>query len=312
MHLANLIWLDPLTNKKVMSGPMAFDCIEFNEQLRWIDVISEIAFLVMDLQDRKQDLLANRFLNTYLETIGDYAGLRVLRYYLCYRALVRAKVSILRLQQQGISAHQQQLMLDEFNSYLELALQYTSHSSPRLIIMRGVSASGKSTLSQQLVDATGAIRIRSDVERKRLFDIGPDKSALSAVDTGIYSQKGSKLTYAKLLEITQQILSAGYSVIVDAVFLKQEQRVAFQSLALELQVAYVILEITAPAEVLRQRIVARDQGVSDANLNVLEAQLSNWQPLHENEFKRAVRVDTSEPLELDKLIQQIRSKKHWT
>ena len=125
MHLRNLVWFE---NK-----PMAFDCIEFNEFLRWIDVMSDVAFLVMDLQDRQQPHLANRFLNTYLEVTGDYAGLRILQFYLCYRALVRAKVDALRLEQESAAESKQQT-LKEFESYLELAISYTQTPTPKLIV----------------------------------------------------------------------------------------------------------------------------------------------------------------------------------
>ncbi|MDA3868351.1 MAG: AAA family ATPase, partial [Gammaproteobacteria bacterium] len=217
MHLRNMLWLE--------SGPMAFDCIEFNAHLRWIDVISEVAFLIMDLQARKQPSLANRFLNSYLQLSGDYAGLGVLPFYLCYRAMVRAKVAALRLSQENIKADEKQNTLADFESYLRLAGNYTQPTSPKLIIMRGMSASGKSTVSQQLVDAMGLIRIRSDVERKRLFSVPLSEKSMNEqtsdkIDAGIYSPQATQQTYAKLLELASQVIAAGYSVIVDAAFLK--------------------------------------------------------------------------------------------
>ena len=301
MHLRNMLWLDSVEGGQ----PLAFDCIEFNANLRWIDVISEVAFLVMDLQSRQQQQLANRFLNSYLEATGDYAGVAVLPFYLCYRALVRAKVDALRLEQKNLSAQERAQSLAEFESYLALALTYIRAEKPKLTIMRGMSASGKSTVSQQLLDATGMIRIRSDVERKRLFDIAATTHAADDIDTGIYTAQASEQTYAKLLELASQVISAGYSVIVDAAFLKHEQRLPFQQLAESLAVSYIILEVTAPAEVLRQRIIARKNDVSDAGLAVLEYQLSSWQPLHETEKSNAVIVDTSEELPIELVIDAI-------
>ena len=297
MHLRNMLWLD---NK-----PMAFDCIEFNPELRWIDVISEIAFLVMDLQDRKQVQLANRFLNTYLEMTGDYAGLSVLPFYLCYRALVRAKVNALFLEQNNLSKQKREQSLVEFESYLELAISYTQQSSPKLILMRGVSASGKSTVSKQLLDEIGAIRIRSDIERKRLFSIDAIDNTLNEINDGIYSTSASEKTYNKVLELAESVISAGYNVIVDAAFLKKEQREPFKFLAKRLNVPYVILEITAPADVLRQRIVERKNDVSDADLAVLNHQLSNWQALDKNEIVNAISVHTEQVLDIDKIINSI-------
>ncbi|MBE9516681.1 MAG: AAA family ATPase [Proteobacteria bacterium] len=306
MHLRNLVWLD--------NRPMAFDCIEFNPALRWIDVISEVAFLVMDLQDRQQYPLANRFLNTYLEMTGDYAGLSVLPFYLCYRALVRAKVDALRIDQKNITEGEKTKSLEEFKSYLELASGYTQPPSPKLIIMHGLSASGKTTISQTLLDAMAAIRIRSDVERKRLFDIAVMRNAANdiiagdingEIDAGLYSAEASQQTYTKLVELASAVIAAGYSVIVDAACLKHEQRPAFQTLADQLGVPYIILETTAPAEVLRQRIVERKDDASDADLGVLEQQLANWQPLHEDEKSAVISVNTAEPLQIGSLIDKI-------
>ncbi len=301
MHLRNLVWLD--------GKPLVFDCIEFNASLRWIDVISDIAFLVMDLQDRKQPQLANHFLNSYLEATGDYAGLSVLPFYLCYRAMVRAKVDAIRLEQAleqpgSTAAKETEHTFSEFRSYLELAATYTQADKPKLIIMRGMSASGKSTVAQQLVDATGAIRIRSDVERKRLFNM-LEADASTEINTGIYSVQASQQTYTKLLELAETIILSGYSAVVDAVFLDTAQRAPFYTLAKRLAVPYIILDVTAPVEVLRKRIVTRKQGVSDADLSVLEHQLAHSQSLHADELSLVVSVNTAESLDINKLISNI-------
>ncbi len=304
MHLRNMVWLE--------SGPTAFDCIEFNAHLRWIDVISEVAFLVMDLQAREKPSLANRFLNSYLQLSGDYAGLAALPFYLCYRAMVRAKVAALRFTQENIKAEEKQNTLAEFKLYLQLAGSYTQPASPKLIIMRGMSASGKSTVSQQLLDAMGLIRIRSDVERKRLFSIPLSDSSMNEqasdkIDAGIYSMQATQQTYAKLLELASQVIAAGLSVIVDAAFLKMEQRESFQQLARRAGVAYTILEITAPIELLRQRISEREHDVSDADLSVLEHQISHWQPLSKDEQCESITVNTAEKLNPKSLIEVINS-----
>jgi hypothetical protein len=297
MHLRNMVWLK--------EQAMAFDCIEFNAALRWIDVISEAAFLVMDLQDRQQQQFANHFLNSYLEITGDYAGLSVLSFYLAYRAMVRAKVNALRLEQENINAEEKKLARLEFESYLALALSYTQQSPPKLVIMRGLSASGKSTLSQQLVDMIGAIRIRSDVERKRMYDREHTGDTKSEVDQGIYTSQASEQTYSRLQELASHMIKSGYSVIVDAAFLKHEQRQPFQLLAESLGVRYHILEVTAPADTLRQRIIERKHDISDADLAVLEHQLSNWQPLHDCELISAITVNTAEPVDIDQLMEKI-------
>ena len=207
-----------------------------------------------------------------------------------------------------LSDEEKQQTLTEFESYLALASTYSKSSRPQLVIMRGLSASGKSTVSQQLVDKTGMIRIRSDIERKRLFNISSTIKMPDEIDTGIYSAEASQQTYKKLAELVSKIISAGYSVIVDAAFLKHQQREPFQQLAAHLNLPYVIIEITAPADVLRQRITKRKNDVSDADLSVLENQLANYQPLQESEISSAIPVDTSETIDINDLINRIKTR----
>ena len=297
MHLRNLAWVD--------GRPLVFDCIEFNPQLRWIDVISEIAFLVMDLQDRDRPQLAWRFLNVWLEAFGDYAGTAVLRFYLLYRALVRAKVEAIRVSQAGIGVDEKAAVMQEFHGYLQLAGDYTAPPAPVLIITRGVSASGKSTLTQPLLEELGAIRIRSDVERKRLFGIPGNRPAHDSVGGGIYTTAASVQTYDRLVELAGQVLAAGYTVIVDAACLQPQQVARFRTLAESARTGFVILEFTAPADVLRQRIEQREQGVSDADRAVLEHQLSTWQALSGDDAGHCLRIDTTATLEIGDLLAQI-------
>lgn len=305
MHLRNMMWLN--------DKPMAFDCIEFNPQLSWIDVMAEIAFTVMDLQDRKEYLLASRFLNTYLEDTGDYNGLRLMPFYLCYRAMVRVKVSALRLEQEntidetkesdpkGLEKEKQET-LAEFESYLKLAGSYTKPKTPKLIIMRGMSASGKSTVSQQLLDQLGAIRIRSDIERKRMLG---SQTSSNKIKEGIYSEQSSKQTYQKLSELGKSVIESGYSVIIDAAFLKHEQRKTFRELADQLNVNFKILDVTASNKELKRRIVARKDDVSDADLKVLEHQITNTTPLLKDELKDVINLDTEKQLDINKIVREI-------
>ena len=298
LHLRNLAWVD--------DGPLVFDCLEFNPELRWIDVMSEVGFLVMDLQARGQAGLAARFLNHYLERTGDYAGLSVLPFYLVYRALVRAKVDGIRALQANADEHEKDACGRACHAYLALAERYTQPGRPRLIVTRGVSASGKTTVSDSLIASLGAIRIRSDVERKRLAGLSAESDARAAVDQGLYDSAGSYATYARLLDLAGQVLAAGFTVIVDAAFLQARQRQPFQALAAERGIAYTILEISAPEVVLRERIVSRARGASDADLAVLDHQLKSWQPLTADESVYALRMDTSAESSLGKLMESLR------
>jgi len=297
MHLRNLAWYQ--------NQPIAFDCLEFNANLRWIDVISEVAFLIMDLHDKKQYHLAQRFLNTYLQATGDYSGLEVLRYYLVYRALVRAKVNAIRLHQEGLTPEEKVNVEKEFEGYLQLAKTYTQKLVPQLIITRGMSASGKSTLTQPILERLGAIRIRSDMERKRLFNIEDNKHAEDGIGHGIYSTKASQQTYQRLYELANVVIDAGYSVIVDAVFLNVEQRKPFERLSMEKGIPYNILEFFASEKTLRNRIIKRELDISDADLSVLEDQLKKWKPLEQDECKFHIEVNTEIQVDIDSLVQRI-------
>lgn len=298
LHLRNMAWVD--------EQPVAFDCIEFNPDLRWIDVISEIAFLVMDLYDRQQDSLGNRFLNAYLEHTGDYAGVALLRFYLVYRALVRAKVDALRLSQSGVSSREKQHELQSFHDYLQLANRFVQGATPCIMLTHGLSASGKTSVTQQLLEHSGAIRVRSDVERKRLAGMTAGERGTAAIDSGLYAREMSQKTYAQLLKLARRIVDAGYSVIVDAAFLQREQREPFYELAVEMTLPCVVLDVVARPELLRERIVARTGDASDANLAVLEHQLATTRPLADDELARVVRVDTGQPVDPARLWTQVR------
>lgn len=189
-------------------------------------MISEVAFVVMDLQERGMSHFAYRFLNRYLTQIGDYQGLSLLRYYLIYRALVRTKVALLRWQQ-----HKNLQDFQEAKTYADLAENFSKPKSPLLVITHGFSGSGKSTISAQLAESLGMIHCRSDVERQRLLGTSPGENR--AINQGNYSAAKILFIYQKLADLAGTMLNAGFSVIVDAAFLQREQRILFQQLAIK-------------------------------------------------------------------------------
>lgn len=265
LHLKNMV--------ETPGGVLIFDGIEFNPNLTWIDVMSEVAFLVMDLEHRGYSGLASRFLNRYLELTGDYAGLRGLDYYLVYRALVRAKVEAFA----GSAS---------WREYLDLALRLARPRQPRLLITHGVSGSGKTFQTQHLLEQEGWIRLRSDVERKRLYGLTPEARSGSALGAGIYDPQAGARTYARLLQISRDLLRAGFPVIVDATFLERGQREPFRELAQELDVPFEILDLVVSPEVARARLAGRGRDASEADQAVLERQLSGYVPLHPSEPHR--------------------------
>ncbi|MES9855791.1 MAG: AAA family ATPase [Sedimenticola sp.] len=278
LHLGNI------TLEK--GGVLIFDGIEFSPELRWIDTMSELAFLTMDLEERGRTDLSGQLLNRYLELTGDYQGLGVLGFYQVYRAMVRAKVSVIRLRQEGVGESERQEMMADFTSYLDLAEHYTELNTPALVITHGLSGSGKSTQAAHCLERLPAVRLRSDVERKRLAGLTAGDKSGSTLDGGIYTSDFSQRTYERLLELASQVTDAGFIAIVDATFLKRTQRLPFQQLAKGSALPYVILDCQLPESELRVRIARRLQervDPSEASLQVLERQIASEEPLTTDE-----------------------------
>jgi hypothetical protein len=287
LHLGNIALLDGTATP--------FDCIEFNPALRWMDVASEVAFPTMDLEAHGRRDLAYVFLNAYLEHSGDYGGVAVLPFYFVYRAVVRAKISLLRAAQHGAENEPGRRARAAYQRYLALAVAFTNSRRGAVIIMHGLSGSGKTTLTQPAVAALGAVRIRSDIERKRLHGVDALARSGSATGGGIYATGATARTYEQLQRHARSVAGAGLPVIIDATFLKREQRAAFQALARELAVPFAIVNVAAPHEALRARVAARAAhggDASEATLAVLENQVATCEPLSAEELDYAVTADT--------------------
>jgi len=303
LHLGNLALIDGRITP--------FDCIEFNPQLRWIDVMSEAAFLMMDLMDRGYPGLAYRFLNGYLQRTGDYAGLRILRYYLVYRALVRAKVAALRLVQSARDSDNRAEARRDFDGYISLAVNRATAPAACMLIMHGVSGTGKSWYASQLAEELGAIQLRSDIERKRLFGYQADADTGSDVQTGIYSQAASERTYAQLARLASHVVAGGLTVIVDAAFLKLEERQRFQHLAQACDVPFAILHLEADEPTLVARITRRRQlgnDPSEAGIDVLQAQLASQEPLAASELADVLQIQGGVASSMESLVSWLRKK----
>ena len=270
LHLGNLA----LIKQRVQM----FDCLEFNEDLRWIDVASEIAFTYVDLLAHQQPGLANWFVNEVLSRNGDYEAARLLHFYAVYRALVRAKVTALRAEQTGGDTQ-------EALDYIALAERLLQKPPLRLIITHGLSGCGKTVASDAMLqsDANPAmLRLRSDVERKRLFGLASMTRTGSGLDAGIYTPDARARTYAHLYGMATGLLRAGWSVIVDAAFLRHADREGFRALAHYCDAAFSILAPLATPDQLRDRIQARSasgRDASEATLDVLAQQMKTWEPL---------------------------------
>jgi predicted kinase len=281
LHLGNLAW----TN----NAPLIFDCIEFSDALRWIDVISEVAFLFMDLLHRNLYGHAMRFLNAWLEASRDYEGVGLLRYYTVYRALVRAKVAALRLKQTGNAGES----LAEVTTCLNLAERMVQRMPTQLWITHGLSGSGKTTVSQRMLQQYGMIRIRSDVERKWLYGYKPMQRTHADIGSGIYTAAADKRTYRHLTQLAGKVLKTGWPVIVDATFLQRWQRIQMRETARRHACPFGIFDIQARPETLQKRVLARAQqgdDASEAGLAVLQDQIETACPLAKDELAISTRV----------------------
>ncbi|SDR69659.1 hypothetical protein SAMN05216198_0086 [Halopseudomonas litoralis] len=292
------IYLDNVT---LIDGQVTiFDCIEFNDAFRWIDVMSDVAFMAMDLEDRGLSDLSQQFVNAWLEHTGDYAGLVVLNYYKAHRAMVRAKVALLSLAP-DISEQRRAEIMARYRGYTALADGYTGIPRRYGLLTHGVSGSGKSTLSQQLVNRLGVIRIRSDVERKRLFGSGRPAA-------GLYSADLSQQTYNRLAQLTAQILAAGYPVVVDATHLQQAQRQQVRQAIEEQGAPCLILHCRASLDTIEIWLNERQRkggDPSDADIHVVRHQLEQLEPLDEDEQQITLIVDTDQRDSIDQLTKQL-------
>jgi hypothetical protein len=261
----------------------AFDCLEFEPGLRWIDVAAEISFLLMDLQVRQAAPHAQAFLAGYLAATGDYQACRLTGLYRLHFALVRAKIAALEAAGAGGDA----AALARYCSYRNAAQELGRPNRPALIVMYGTSGSGKSWLAAQIAPRIGALHIRSDVERKRLA--GPGAADL-------YTPAWTQRTYARVVACAREALAGGYRVIADASFLRLEHRAAVYGMARALQVPVLLVHCHAPAALQTERLEqrrARGTDASDADLAVLSWQQSIAVPPTAAEGVPILDADTS-------------------
>ncbi len=281
IHLHNMAMYE---NKLIL-----FDAIEFNPYLNHIDVISDLAFLLMDLEYRGLKQHSHRLLNAYLELTGDYEAVRLLDFYKSYRAMVRAKVAALSIQQSQEADERDRLVV-EVSRYIVLAQSYTEKRESFLAITHGLSGSGKSTFALMMVEKYGTIRIRSDVERMRMFETKDKKG----VEEGIYTPSATSITYKRLAELAKSIIKSDYPVILDATFLKRWQREMFYKLTSEAAVVYRVLDIKCDIKHIKERVERRSHtgsDISEADLDVLKMQIKSAEAFVSEEEDICFKVD---------------------
>jgi len=290
------------------AGLIAFDCLEFEPAFRWIDVADEIALLLADLHSRQRPQHALAFLNGYLAQGGDYQACRLLDLYQTHRSLVRAKIMALEggaAARAGTDAAGKRRRFAQWMSSAGVSL---SAKRPVLILMSGLSGSGKTWLAQRLAPHLGAIHLRSDVERRRLAGIAAEVRSHSALQEGMYSPGVSARVNEHLAMCAADTLAGGYTTIVDATFIRRQERTHFRHFAANLGIRVCLVQCRAPKKVLRARVKERHRDgrdPSEADLSVLAWQEQHAELVTAEESMVVFEATTAAPDPLEELAARI-------
>ena len=268
-----------------------FDCIEFNEPFRFVDVMFDIAYIIMDLDARDRRDLSNRFLNAYVEQTGDWEGLQVLPLYLSRQSYVRAKVTSFLLSDPAVPEATKQEASTTAARYYRLAWEYTQSQQGRLILMAGLSGAGKSTVAHYLAQKLGAIQIRSDAVRKHLAGVPLDSHG----SDDLYSAEMTQKTYDRLLHLGISLATQGYTVILDAKYDRQPVRQVAIAQARVQHLPLQIFHCTAPLSLLQERLQQRHGDISDATADLLPKQ--QMDTFSDDESSYVTTLDTTQDLE---------------
>lgn len=283
LHLGNIaLWQDQL---------FLFDCIEFNRPFRYVDVMFDIAYIVMDLVVQGRQDLATAFVNHYVERTGDWDGLKVLPLYVSRQSYVRGKVMSFMLADPAIDGDTKAKITAQAAPYYTLAWQYAQPQAGRLVLMAGLSGSGKTTTARALAQKLGAVHLRSDAVRKHLAGLPLDQPGPDS----LYTPEMSQRTYDRLLSLGTELAAAGYPVILDAKYDRVAMRKAAIAAANAQNLPLTILHCDAPAPVLEQRVAQRVGDIADATVSVLARQ--TFEPFTDAASSYIQRIDTTAPLE---------------
>ncbi len=280
-------------------APIVFDCVEFSERLRYGDVACELAFLAMDLDRLAAPGLAIELTDAYVAACGDDELRILLPFYKCYRAVVRAKVDCLRSLEREVPDSERARARHSARAYITLARRSMERIAPALIVVFGLSGTGKSTLARALSMRLGFDLLTSDVIRKQLAGIPPTSRAPAGYGEGIYTEAFNRRTYTTLLAEAADRLRKGRGVILDATFRHADERRMASEVAARAGVRVLFVECRAPAEVALARIAERERRageVSDASAAIYARQLRDFEPPSEIAEEARVGVDTSAAL----------------
>jgi uncharacterized protein len=259
-----------------------YDCIEFNDRLRYIDVASDVAFLAMDLDFHGHSDLARHFTDDMARALGDPDLERLLDFYKCYRAYVRGKVECLQGQTPGLSQFQMAAHQEMARRYFRLALNYAVRGSePLVLAVMGRIGSGKTTLSKRLSERLGWDLFSSDRVRKQLAGLPLYQRTDRRARTGLYSTAMTARTYRALLDRAGEIVRTGRGVVLDATFGRRLHREWLEQRCREWKASFCVLETRVSNGLLRARLKRREQDtteISDARLEDFESLDSRYEP----------------------------------
>ncbi len=273
-----------------VDGVVIFDCIEFNPRFRFCDVASDLAFLTMDLDYHGHPELAAHLINQYTAYAGDMDLRQLMPFYKCYRAYVRGKVDSLKSVEPEVSDADREAARASAQRHFALAYRYSWADTRCLVIIAGLSGTGKSSLAAALAARTGFAHINSDVVRKSLPGVPPGE---------LYSGETSARTYRTMFEQARAALAAGRGAIVDATFQRRCDRDAAHTLARTLDVPWLLVESRCSDAVVLARLDARaaeGRSVSDADRRVYEEQKRRYEPIVGEEAEGCLVLDTSRPV----------------
>lgn len=293
----------------VLDGrPVFFDCLEFSARYRCSDVASEVAFLAMDLDHTGRADLGWVFVSEYVRASGDQEVWRLLDFYKCYRAFVRGKVRALRTSQAGLDAEEREAVRREARAYFNLAASYARASNlPRLVVLTGLPASGKSTLAAALASRLGMVRLSTDLERKRAVGLRPTDRADAGFAEGIYTPGRTRLTYAALRRSAARWIRRGVSVVLDGTHATRSQRGLGRALAKRLGARFLLIETRCSEAEVPRRLARRasdPRDPSDATWGIYTRMREAYEPPEEFPERERL-IDRSGGEEVDPVVERI-------
>lgn len=277
-------------------GIQIIDCIEFNDSLRHIDIINDLAFLLMDLDFCGQQSLGDLILDRYLALTGDLQAFKLLDFYKCYRAFVRCKVSAIFLASAQPAPGERKKKQLEALKYLDLAQEYALRfSRPGIFVIHGLPATGKSTMAKALGRALEVEPMRSDIVRKQMFGISPHDVGARQFKDNIYTPSATDRTYERLIDLAQRQIETGASVILDATFSREQYRENLVHLAKKRGITPVFIECRTPDNIMKERLLEREHSlsVSDARIVHFEPLKHAYQPITKSNDVRHITIDTT-------------------